>query len=240
LDRCVGGSTVSYRSKWHAEQNILGTRMFALALTRILMACVVSASCVTWALAQTDESAFTAKRNSYPFWNSSAKRDILGFKPGMTLLEVRRRMPSCAIFSYIFLCAASSDEYFQLSLTEHARPLMVKDVAYVLPASGAALDTLVNDVEAQFGLGAPRQCDHPPEGLAKCLQWALEDGAFVRLAEGISPQGLQWPVAAPATVLYLSTPKWIADLEAEAVEAQKQAEMRSLENEQKSIRPRKH
>ena len=121
-------------------------------------------------------------RNSYPLWNGSLKRDIQGFKPGMTESEAKQRLSDCEASGHKIFCpVASKDERFELSLTEHTRPLLVKEVTYVFPAGGATLETMAKNVMVQFEVGNSRQCLPPPQGISQCSQWQLEDGSYMRL-----------------------------------------------------------
>ena len=66
--------------------------------------------------------------NSYPLWNGSLKRDIQGFKPGMTESEAKQALSDCEVSGHKILCpVASKDERFELSLTGHTRPRLVKE-----------------------------------------------------------------------------------------------------------------
>jgi hypothetical protein len=57
----------------------------------------------------------------------SLKRDIQGFKPGMTESEAKQRLSDCEVSGRKVFCPGSSkDEGFELSLTEHTRPRLVK------------------------------------------------------------------------------------------------------------------
>jgi hypothetical protein len=180
----------------------------------ILLAVSISTS-----FAQSEDSDFIKNRNSFSFWNESLKRDIQGFKPGMTVSEVKHQMPSCEISGHGFLCPVSNDEHFELSLTEQTKPRLVKDVTYIFPAGGATSETMAKNVMTLFGVGKPGQCLPPPQGLNECSQWQLEDGSYMRLASGPNRSKM---------ILYLSTPKWITDLEKQA-----------FEREQGNIPPRK-
>jgi hypothetical protein len=112
-----------------------------------------------------DDSDFIKNRNSYPLWNGSLKRDIQGFKPGMTESEAKQRLSDCGVSGHKILCPVpSKDERFELSLTEHTRPRLVKEVTYVFPAGGATLETMAKNVMVQFGVGNSRQCLPPAPG----------------------------------------------------------------------------
>jgi hypothetical protein len=161
--------------------------------------------------AQNDESDFIKNRNSSPFWINSLKRDIQGFRPGMTESEVEHGSPNCKIGARQVLCPVSNDEHFELSLTEQTKPRLVKDVTYIFPAGGATSETMVKNVMMQFGVGKPGQCLPPPQALNECSQWQLEDGSYMRLGMGLYRSEM---------VLYLSTPKWITDLEKQAFETE--------------------
>ena len=130
------------------------------------MASILMGTSILTAFAQNDVSEFIKNRNSYPFWNGSLKRDIQGFKPGMTESEAKQALSGCEVSGHKVLCpGASKDESFELSLTEHTRPRVVKDVTYVFPAGGATLGTMAKNVkrpsnnrtqkEATIHLGAP-------------------------------------------------------------------------------------
>ena len=119
-------------------------------------------------------SDFIKNRNSYPLWNGSLKRDIHGFKPGMTESEAKQALSGCEVSGHKVLCLVSSkDERFELSLTEHTRPRLVKEVTYVFPAGGATLETMGKNVMVQFGVGNSRQCLPPPQGISQCSQMAV-------------------------------------------------------------------
>jgi hypothetical protein len=165
---------------------------------------------ISVSLAQNDESDFIKNRNSDPLWNASLKRDVQGFRPGMTESEAKQRQSDCELSGRKILCAASSkDERFELSLTEHTRPRLVKEVTYIFPTGGATLETMAKNVMAQFGVGNSRQCVPPPQGFSQCSQWLLEDGSYMRLGVDANQRDM---------FLYLSTPKWIASLEKQAFE----------------------
>ena len=65
--------------------------MFSQGLSGVLVASILSATSISTSIAQNDNSDFIKKRNSYPLWNGSLKRDIQGFKPGMTKSEAKQR-----------------------------------------------------------------------------------------------------------------------------------------------------
>jgi hypothetical protein len=113
----------------------------------------------------------------------------------------------------------SKDERFELSLTEHTRPRLVKDVTYDFPAGGATLETMAKNVVMQFGVGNSQKCLPSPQGISQCSQWQLEDGSYMRLGVDAYQRNM---------LLYLSTPKWITSLEEQA-----------FEKEQGRIPPRK-
>ena len=133
--------------------------MFSQALSGVLVASILLATSISTSFAQNDDSDFINKRNSYPLWSGSLKRDIQGFKPGMTESEAKQALSDCEVSGHKILCRASSkDERFELSLTEHTRPRLVKEVTYVFPAGGATLETVAKNVMVQFGVGNSRQC----------------------------------------------------------------------------------
>ena len=170
----------------------------------------MSATSISTSFAQNDDSDFIKKRNSYPLWNGSLKRDIQGFKPGMTESEAKQALSDCEVSGHKILCPVSSkEERFELSLTEHTRPRLVKEVTYVFPAGGATLETMAKNVMVQFGVGNSRQCLPPPQGTSQCSQWQLEDGSYMRLGVDAYQRNM---------FLYLSTPKWITSLEEQAFE----------------------
>jgi hypothetical protein len=139
--------------------------MFSQALSGVLVASILLATSISTSFAQNDDSDFINKRNSYPLWSGSLKRDIQGFKPGMTESEAKQRLSDCEVSGHRILCpVASKEERFELSLTEHTRPRLVKDVTYVFPAGGATLETMAKNVMVQFGVGNSRQCLPPPPG----------------------------------------------------------------------------
>jgi len=114
---------------------------------------------ISTSIAQNDDSDFIKKRNSYPLWNGSLKRDIQGFKPGMTESEAKQRLSDCEVSGHRILCpVASKEERFELSLTEHTRPRLVKEVTYIFSAGGATLETMAKNVMMQFAVGNSRQC----------------------------------------------------------------------------------
>src|SRR6476646_12215447 len=114
--------------------------MFSKALSGVLIVSVLLGSSISTSFAQNDDPDFIKIRNSYPLWNGSLKRDIQGFKPGMTESEAKQALSGCEVSGHKVLCpGASKDESFELSLTEHTRPRVVKDVTYVFPAGGATL-----------------------------------------------------------------------------------------------------
>jgi hypothetical protein len=177
---------------------------------QFLVASILLVTSISVSLAQNDESDFIKNRNSDPLWNASLKRDVQGFKPGMTESEAKQRQSDCELSGRKILCAASSkDERFELSLTEHTRPRLVKEVTYIFPTGGATLETMAKNVMAQFGVGNSRQCVPPPQGFSQCSQWLLEDGSYMRLGVDANQRDM---------FLYLSTPKWIASLERQAFE----------------------
>ena len=194
--------------------------MFSQALSRVLIVSVLLGTSISTSFAQNNNSDFIKIRNSYPFWNGSLKRDIQGFKPGMTKSEAKQRLSDCEVSGHKVFCPGSSkDEGFELSLTEHTRPRLVKDVTYVFPAGGATLETMAKNVVMQFGVGNSQQCLPSPRGIRECSQWQLEDGSYMRLGVDVNRSKM---------ILYLSTPKWITSLEEQA-----------FENEQGRIPPRK-
>jgi hypothetical protein len=177
---------------------------------QFLVASILLVTSISMSLAQNDESDFIKNRNSDPLWNASLKRDVQGFRPGMTESEAKQRQSDCELSGRKILCAASSkDERFELSLTEHTRPRLVKEVTYIFPTGGATLETMAKNVMAQFGVGNSRQCVPPPQGFSQCSQWLLEDGSYMRLGVDANQRDM---------FLYLSTPKWIASLEKQAFE----------------------
>ena len=105
--------------------------MFSQTLSRVLIASILLGTSISTSFAQNNNSDFIKIRNSYPFWNGSLKRDIQGFKPGMTESEAKQRLSDCAVSGHKVFCPESSkDEGFELSLTEHTMPRLVKDVTY--------------------------------------------------------------------------------------------------------------
>ena len=150
----------------------------------------------------------------------SLKRDIQGFKPGMTESEAKRRLSDCEVSGHKILCLVSpKDERFELSLTEHTRPRLVKEVTYVFPAGEATLETMAKNVMMQFGVGNSQPCLPSPRGIRECSQWQLEDGSYIGLGVEVNQSKM---------ILSLSTSKWIASLEEQA-----------FEKEQGRIPPRK-
>ncbi|HJX83986.1 MAG TPA: hypothetical protein VJ723_06555 [Candidatus Angelobacter sp.] len=184
--------------------------MFSQTPSRVLIAAILLGTGISTSFSQNNDSDFIKIRNSYPFWNGSLKRDIQGFKPGMTESEAKQRLSDCEVSGRKVFCPGSSkDEGFELSLTEHTRPRLVKEVTYVFPAGGATLETVAKNVMVQFGVGNSRQCLPPPQGISQCSQWQLEDGSYMRLGLDAYQRNM---------LLYLSTPKWITSLEEQAFE----------------------
>jgi len=198
-----------------------GTKtMSSQVLSRILLASILLGTSIPTSFAQNDDPDFIKSRSSYPFWNGSLKRDIRGFKPGMTESEAKQRLPDCEVSGHKILCAVpSQDERFELSLTEHTRPRLVKEVTYVFPAGEATLETMAKNVMMQFGVGNSQPCLPSPRGIRECSQWQLEDGSYMRLGVEVNQSKM---------ILSLSTSKWIASLEEQA-----------FEKEQGRIPPRK-
>jgi hypothetical protein len=194
--------------------------MFSQTLSRVLIASILLGSSISTSFAQNNDSDFIKIRNSYPFWNGALKRDIQGFKPGMTEPEAKQRLSDCAVSGHKVFCPGSSkDEGFELSLTEHTMPRLVKDVTYLFPAGGATLETMAKNVVTQFGIGNSQQCLPSPQGIRECSQWQLEEGTYMRLGVDVTRSKM---------ILFLSTPKWITSLEEQA-----------FEKEQGRIPPRK-
>jgi hypothetical protein len=194
--------------------------MFSQTLSRVLIASILLGTSISTSFAQNNDSDFIKIRNSYPFWNGSLKRDIQGFKPGMTESEAKQRLSDCAVSGHKVFCPGSSkDEGFELSLTEHTMPRLVKDVTYLFPAGGATLETMAKNVVTQFGIGNSQQCLPSPQGIRECSQWQLEEGTYMRLGVDVTRSKM---------ILFLSTPKWITSLEEQA-----------FEKEQGRIPPRK-
>ena len=128
----------------------------------------------------------------------------------MTESEAKQRLSDCEVSGHKILCPVSSkDERFELSLTEHTRPRLVKEVTYDFPAGGATLETMAKNVVMQFGVGTSQQCVPSPRGISQCSQWQFEDGSYMRLGVDAYQRNM---------LLYLSTPKWITSLEEEAFE----------------------
>jgi hypothetical protein len=188
-----------------------GTKnMSSQVLSRVLIASILLGTSISTSFAQNDDPEFIKIRNSYPFWNGSLKRDIRGFKPGMTESEAKQRLPDCEVSGHKILCAVpSQDERFELSLTEHTRPRLVKEVTYVFPAGEATLETMAKNVMMQFGVGNSQPCLPSPRGIRECSQWQLEDGSYMRLGVEVNQSKM---------ILSLSSSKWIASLEEQAFE----------------------
>ena len=187
--------------------------MFSQALSGVLVASILLTIGISTSFAQNDDSDFIKKRNSYPLWNGSLKRDIQGFKPGMTESEAKQALSGCEVSGHKVLCPVSSKgERFELSLTEHTRPRLVKEVTYVFPAGGATLETMAKNVMMQFGVGNSQPCLPPPQGTSECSQWQLEDGSYMRLGVDAYRRNM---------FLYLSTPKWITSLEEQAFDKER-------------------
>jgi hypothetical protein len=184
--------------------------MFSQAVPGVLIASILLGPSILTSFAQNDDPEFIKNRNSYSFWNGSLKRDIQGFKPGMIESEAKQALSGCEVSGHKVLCPVSSkEERFELSLTEHTRPRLVKDVTYVFPAGGATLETMAKNVMMQFALGNSQQCLPRPQGISECSQWQLEDGSYMRLGVDAYRRNM---------FLSLSTPKWIDSLEEHAVE----------------------
>jgi hypothetical protein len=184
--------------------------MFSQALSGVLIVSVLLGTNISTSFAQNADSDFIRIRNSYPFWNGSLKRDIQGFKPGMTESEAKQRLSGCEVSGHNILCPVpSKDERFELSLTEHTRPRLVKEVTYDFPAGRATLETMAKNVMMQFGVGSSQECLPLPQGISQCSQWQLEDGSYMRLGVDAYQRNM---------LLYLSTPKWITSLEEQAFE----------------------
>ena len=198
----------------------MGTAMSSQALSGVLIVSVLLGTSISTSFAQNNDSDFIKIRDSYSFWNGALKRDIQGFKPGMTESEAKQRLSDCEVSGHKILCPVpSKDERFELSLTEHTRPRLVKDVTYDFPAGGATLETMAKNVVMQFGVGNSQKCLPSPLGISQCSQWQLEDGSYMRLGVDAYQRNM---------LLYLSTPKWITSLEEQA-----------FEKEQGRIPPRK-
>ena len=71
--------------------------MFSQALSGVLIVSVLLGTSISTSFAQNDDPDFIKIRNSYPFWNGSLKRDIQGFKPGMTVSEAKQRLSDCEV-----------------------------------------------------------------------------------------------------------------------------------------------
>jgi hypothetical protein len=96
--------------------------------------------------------------------------------------EAKQALSGCEVSGHKVLCPVSAkEERFELSLTEHARPRLVKDVTYVFPAGGATLETMAKNVMMQLAIGNSQPCLPPPHGTSECSQWQLEDGSYMRL-----------------------------------------------------------
>ena len=156
--------------------------MFSKALSGVLIISVLLGTSISMSFGQNDDSDFIKIRYSYPLWNGSLKRDIQGFRPGMTESEAKQRLSDCEVSGHKILCPVSSkDERFELSLTEPTRPRLVKEVTYDFPAGGATLETIAKNVVMQFGVGNSQPCVPSPQGIRECSQWPLEDGSYMRL-----------------------------------------------------------
>ena len=83
------------RLSWAANG---GTKtMSSKVHSRVLIASILMGTSISTSFAQNDDPEFMKIRNSYPFWNGSLKRDIQGFKPGMTESEAKQRLPDCEV-----------------------------------------------------------------------------------------------------------------------------------------------
>ena len=76
--------------------------MFSQALSGVLIVSALLGSSVSTSFAQNNNSDFIKSRNSYPLWNGSLKRDIQGFKPGMTESEAKQRLSNCEASGHRF------------------------------------------------------------------------------------------------------------------------------------------
>jgi hypothetical protein len=82
-----------------------GTKaMFSQALSGVLVAPILLTISISTSFAQNDESDFIKNRNSYPLLNDSLKRDIQGFKPGMTESEAKQRLSNCEASGHNIFC----------------------------------------------------------------------------------------------------------------------------------------
>jgi hypothetical protein len=82
--------------------------MFSQGLSGVLVASILLATSISTSFAQNDDSDFIKNRNSYPLWNGSLKRDIQGFKPGMTESEAKQALSDCEVSGHKILCPVSS------------------------------------------------------------------------------------------------------------------------------------
>ena len=84
--------------------------MFSQGLSGVLVASILLATSISTSIAQNDNSDFIKKRNSYPLWNGSLKRDIQGFKPGMTESEAKQGLSDCEVSGHRIFCPVASKE----------------------------------------------------------------------------------------------------------------------------------
>jgi hypothetical protein len=176
-----------------------------------------------------EERDFITKRNaSYALWNQpSKKRDVLGFRPGMTWSEIypawnnpankdaifsgfhnidvaKLITLSCKALNTNSVACANGKQLdicignIDLELTSYMSPQVVKDVSYNAGPWNGTPDALANSVMTQFGLGNPTQC---PNSFIPCIYWKLEDGTLLTLGIG------------NVASLSLSPPNWIIALE---------------------------
>jgi hypothetical protein len=80
--------------------------MFSQALSGVLIVSVLLGSSISTSFAQSTDSDFIKIRNSYPFWNGALKRDIQGFKPGLTESEAKQRLSGCEVSGHKSLPSA--------------------------------------------------------------------------------------------------------------------------------------
>jgi hypothetical protein len=78
--------------------------MFSQALSGVLIVLVLLGCNISTSFAQSNDSDFIKSRSSYPFWNGALKRDIQGFKPGMTESEAKQRLSGCEVSGHNILC----------------------------------------------------------------------------------------------------------------------------------------
>ena len=181
------------------------------------------------------EAQYISTRSLCPLWNSSVKRDILGFKPGMTLFEIvrltnrgassDRSKPACngptvSMVSRTIECRTGveppSVEGFVFSFTLYTTPQLLTDVIYNFPAGGNSFKALAESVAQQYGLEFPKS-SAPMGNLYKYLcfppsPWGLQSPCIQMSLEDEAYLQL-WQGPGMEMTLHLAPPRWITDLD---------------------------